>query len=407
MSNAPSHDEAALVQQAQAGESAAFAELVRATQSKVLRITRAVLGDVGEADDAAQEAFLRAWQHIHSLTPPHHFEPWVAQIARNTARNMARRRRRAAKHAALAPPTHHDDGLADRIAATVRALAQLPPPLREAARLSYLAGHRQHEVARRLNVPLGTVKSRLANSRRLIRERTDVMSHTTLHTPHRVMPPITITDRPGEHMRVPLRGYGLAFGSVLDVGDVEFVGFYDYPGGVLTGITQTEVRRAVELCGRRCFEVHVTSSECDPPEPAELDYFQVRDDGTHWLLRVRNSQTPDLCPDVNPDVITDPPTPPAYDSAAPAPNTDMRVVDLTIGDAKKGRCLAVLERGDDSTAAELFYQPTGRCVLHRRYVAPDAAYGDYPHLPPDDTRDIHGRLYRHWYDSVLLTTEGC
>ena len=405
VSNVPSHDEAAWVRRAQAGEADAFAELIRKAAPKALRVTRAVLGDIAEADDAVQETFLLVWQRLHSLAEPYHFVSWVSQIARNTARNMARRRRRTMRNAAfatsvaLATPDHHDDELTDRIAATVRALAQLPPPLREAARLSYLVGHRQHEVARRLHVPLGTVKSRLANSRKIIRERMDTMSSA----PDRVIGPITITQRPGESMRVLLRGYGLAFGSMLEVGDVEIVGFYDYPGGVLTGITRTEVRQVTHLCGRRCFEVRITSSQCDPPEPVEVDYFQVRDDGIGWLLRVRGSgETPDAFPDVNTDVHTEQPTPLRRDTAAPAPNTDMRVVDVTVGDESKGRCLAVLERDDDGTAAELFYQPDGRCVLHRRYVGPDATYGDYPHLPPDDTRDIQGKPYRHWYDTVLL-----
>ena len=66
-------DQAALVQRAQSGDTAAFAELIRQAQPRVLVVTRAVLGDGHEAEDAAQEAFLRAWQKLGNL--------WVYDMA--------------------------------------------------------------------------------------------------------------------------------------------------------------------------------------------------------------------------------------------------------------------------------------------------------------------------------------
>ena len=214
-----------------------------------------------------------------------------------------------------------------------------------------------------------------------------------------LIPAIEISDRPEETMRVPLRGQGMVFGSILEVGEVEVTGFYDYPGGVRTGVTRSEVRRTLNLCGHQCYEVLSVSSDCEPPEPAELDYFEVREDGIHWLLRIRSGEP---FPDVNPDVIDEPVTPLCYDTTHPGPMCQMRVVDLRVGDTNRGRCLAVLEWEEDGTAAEMFYQPDGRNVLHRRYVGPDAKYGDYTHLPEDDVRIIEGKAFRHWYDTVLL-----
>ncbi|KKK79107.1 hypothetical protein LCGC14_2836830, partial [marine sediment metagenome] len=331
---------------------------------------------------------------------PYRFIPWVTQIARNAARNMARRRHRPRLGPAVAVDSGLSEDLAEKVAHAIDALASLSPPLRETARLSYLSGHKQYEVAKRLGIPLGTVKSRLANSRRQIRERMDAMSHSDCS---RVVPSVEIRDRPGETMRVPLRGQGMVFASVLEVGEVEVMGFYDYPGGVLTGITRTEVRRMLDLCGHRCYEVLNVSSECEPPEPVELDYFEVRDDGIQWLLRVRGGES---FPDVYPDVVTEPITPPYYDTAQPSPTCQMRVVDLRVGDTDRGRCLAVLEWDRDGTAAEMFYQADGRNVLHRRYVGPAARYGDYEHLPADDIRTINDQPYRHWYDTVLFEPSG-
>lgn len=310
---------------------------------------------------------------------------------------MARRRPPTRDAATIDRAQAERSDLAERVAEAVAAVAGLSPRLREASRLVYLAGHRQAEVARRLGVPVGTVKSRLANSRKLIRERMDAMSNSD-HS--RIVPPIDVEEIRGAAMRVPLRGYGLAYGSVLEVGDVETMGFYDYPGGVLTSVTRTQVRRRVELCGRPCFEVLVTNNECEPAEPAALEFFEVSEQGTRWLLRVRQGEaSPNACPEVS----SEPLAPVAYDTAEPTPNINMRVVNLRVGQIDRGRCLAVLEWDEDGTAVEMFFQPDGRCVLHRRYVGPDARYGDYAHLPEDNPRAIQSKAFRHWYDTLLLT----
>ena len=215
------------------------------------------------------------------------------------------------------------------------------------------------------------------------------------HDSRRVVPSIEIRERPGESMRVPVRGQGLVFGSVLEVGDIEVMGFYDYPGGILTSIDRTQVLRTVNLCGRQCFEVLKTTDASDPPEPPELNYFEVRDQDVRWLLRIRAGE---VYPDVRPEVITEMTTPRWCNSD----QQHTRVVDLRVGETDRGRCLVVLLIDDDGTAAEDFHQPDGRVVLHRRYVGPDAGYGDYEHLPADPMRMINDKPYRQWYDTVLL-----
>ena len=389
-------DDADLVVAAQAGDLGALTELVRRHEMGTRAVARALLGREQDVEDATQEAFVRAIRQIHSLGSPHRFGPWVRQIARNTARNMRDRRRSVVsiEQATVAAPAS-DIELAERVAATIQALSRLTPPVREATRLAYLVGHRQRDVASRLKVPVGTVKSRLATGRRLIREGVNDM---TAGSPVNLVPLIRVEDRPGESMCVPVRGYGMVFGSVLEVGDVEVMRFYDYPGGVLTSTDRTEVLRRVELCGRECFEVLTTSVDCDPPEPNVLNYFEVRDDAIAWLLRVWADP---VRPRVSPEVITEPTEPRHYDSATIEPPNTARVVNLYVGDIDRGRCLAVMQVGGDGTAAEMFYNREGRQVLHRRFVGPEATYGDYRHLSGEPVRPIQGKDYRHWYDTVL------
>ena len=131
-----------------------------------------------------------------------------------------------------------------------------------------------------------------------------------------------------------------------------------------------------------------TTSEAEPPEPSELNYFQVHEDGIQWLLRIRCGQP---YPDVRPEVLTEPITPPYYDTARQSVMCRLRVVDLRVGDINRGRCLAVFE-----------LDPDGRQVLSRRFVGPDARYGDYEHLPADTTRLVNDQAYRHWSDTILF-----
>ena len=212
-------------------------------------------------------------------------------------------------------------------------------------------------------------------------------------------PRIEIAEIGGESMRVPVRGYGMTFGSVLAVGDVETMKFYDYPGGVLTSTDRTEVLRETALCGRMCFEVLTISVDCDPPEPNVLNYFEVRESEIAWLLRVRADA---VRPEVYPDVVTEPTVPRCYDSGEMAAPHGGRVVNLRVGDVDRGRCGAVLLVSEDGTAAETFFNGEGRQVLHCRYVGPNAAYGDYGQLPDDTARVIEGQRYRRWYDTVLI-----
>ena len=216
-------------------------------------------------------------------------------------------------------------------------------------------------------------------------------------------PPIRFQDLPGASMRVPVRGYGLYFGSVLEVGDIEMCKFFDYPGGILTQTVKSEVRRKVNLFGRECFEVLIQHTDCEPPEPDLLDYFEVREDGIAWVLRLLADAT---YAKVRNQVSSEPAAPLFYDTDHTQPNAVWRAVRLWVGDKDRGQCLAVVEEpGRRGTPAEVFYAADGRVVLHRRYVARHAApspYYDFDLLPQEPGFSISGTSHRLWYDCVLV-----
>jgi RNA polymerase sigma-70 factor (ECF subfamily) len=127
------------------------------------RLARSLLA--GDEDDAVQEAFLSALRRPPDLSRP--LEPWLRTVVSHQAANRARheRRRRTREEQALLPagPGSPEDGLAEREIHRLlaEAVAALPEPHREAVQLRYFDELSSPEIAARLGVPAGTVRSRV------------------------------------------------------------------------------------------------------------------------------------------------------------------------------------------------------------------------------------------------------
>jgi RNA polymerase sigma factor (sigma-70 family) len=85
--------DAELVRACRRGEKRAFVEIVARHQAMVCGVAFAILNDFAASEDAAQEAFLTAWRKIQELREPDRLRAWLAQIARNAARETQRSRR--------------------------------------------------------------------------------------------------------------------------------------------------------------------------------------------------------------------------------------------------------------------------------------------------------------------------
>ena len=132
-------------------------------------------GDVNLAEDAAQEAFIRAWQRLSTYRPRSPFRNWVYRIATNAAVDALRRERETVDIDALSLPTPYEGPETalvgeERDERVRQAVLALPPAsravlvLREYEDLSY------REIANTLGIPIGTVMSRLNYARNRLRE---------------------------------------------------------------------------------------------------------------------------------------------------------------------------------------------------------------------------------------------
>jgi RNA polymerase sigma factor (sigma-70 family) len=131
------------------------------------RVARRILGDSAAAEDIAAETLSRAYAHWDRIWELPYREAWIVRVATNLTLNACRRRPRAFRSHDL---SHHDDATATRLALAA-ALQALPVRQREVIVLRHLAGLSEPEVAERLGVSLGTVKTHLRRAKVALRGR--------------------------------------------------------------------------------------------------------------------------------------------------------------------------------------------------------------------------------------------
>jgi RNA polymerase sigma-70 factor, ECF subfamily len=164
--------EDALVQAARGGDERAFAELVSLYGRMVISVGYAATLSEAEAEDVAQETFLAAWRGLPRFRGECAFSTWLYRLARNHASDRLRRTMarppQGGRHAVadVAAPSREDHRAQAR--AVLAAAGALPPDQREAVLLRELQGLSYEEIAEIQEVPLGTVRSRIANGRRAI-----------------------------------------------------------------------------------------------------------------------------------------------------------------------------------------------------------------------------------------------
>lgn len=155
-----------------------FGARVSENQRRVFRIAYGVLANAADAEDVAQEAFLRAYQKFESLREPDKFKAWVNRIAFRLALNRQRgQRRRAVRDTAwhVSESGTEVDGaknadqqiLLDQLR---REVENLPEKLREVLQLSLVEDMEAEDVGAVLGIPAGTVRSRLHTARKLLLE---------------------------------------------------------------------------------------------------------------------------------------------------------------------------------------------------------------------------------------------
>jgi len=181
-------EEGSLVRRLKARDERALQELYDALAPWVLGLAYRILHDEDEAEEVVGDVFVKVWRHVHKHDPRRGpLVPWILSITRNRALDELRRRRRwwrkadrweqaqgtdeeagdRAPHEAAVPgwPLHRE---------VHAALAALPDELRRVVTLAYFEGLSHSQIARRLQQPLGTVKTRLRAAHRKL---TDQLGH--------------------------------------------------------------------------------------------------------------------------------------------------------------------------------------------------------------------------------------
>lgn len=181
------HDEEMLVAKARSGDPAAFEELMRRSASASKRLAVSILRNTDDAEDALQEAFSKAWEHVPRFQGDSKFSTWLTRIVVNQCLMHLRRVKRNPsvpfdEHPAEddrtsvrlqdnAPGPELDLGREEMIAAVRREVGRLPKLLREPLEMRDIQEQPIDEIAARLSLTVPAVKSRLLRARAELRAR--------------------------------------------------------------------------------------------------------------------------------------------------------------------------------------------------------------------------------------------
>jgi RNA polymerase sigma-70 factor (ECF subfamily) len=173
--------EAELVERARRGDARAYEEIVRMHQGIAFRTAYIVAGNAADAEEAAQDGFVKAWRALGRFRTGAPFRPWLLQIVANEARN---RRRSAGRRAGLAlraaaleevsggaAPSPEAESLSrDERERLLDAVNGLPEEARLVVSCRYFLGLSEDETAAALGLRVGTVKSRTSRALERLRE---------------------------------------------------------------------------------------------------------------------------------------------------------------------------------------------------------------------------------------------
>ena len=165
-----------LIQRARRGDAEAFGELVTLHQTSVFNVCYRILHERAEAEDMAQETFMRAHERLNTFDDERSFGPWIRRVAANVCLNHLESRRVTAP---LDEERDADESQRPETQAEVRerseqirgALSSLPAHYRVVVELRHYQELSYDEIAAELNIPLSDVKSHLFRARKILAEK--------------------------------------------------------------------------------------------------------------------------------------------------------------------------------------------------------------------------------------------
>ncbi len=299
-----------LVERARAGDVDAYAEIVRRFQDMAYGYAYSILGDFHLAQDAAQEAFVRAYRDLAKLREPAAFPGWFRRIVFKYCDRIRRRRPRAAMSLDATPGDVPSNAAGPVEAAQRRelrrsvlaAIRALPQHQRTVTTLFYIDGYTVGDIADFLETPAGTVKRRLHDSRKQLKERMMAMvadelkghalpegfSHMIAKLtrfPQRE-PEIRISPaEPGQGTVTYREG---AFLEPLVEGGEALLAWYDWPEKELTGTACPRVIGKERVGGMECYRVRIPDFDPERRWTYDHEWYWAVDGGKLYFVAKSN-----------------------------------------------------------------------------------------------------------------------
>ncbi|MFR9651156.1 MAG: RNA polymerase sigma factor [Rikenellaceae bacterium] len=177
-------DDSTLVQRTLDGDRSAYGELVSRHREMVYRLLTTRIGSNTDIDDLMQESFIKAYINLHRFDPRYSFGQWLYTIARNTAVDHFRRRSDDLTIDDYTMPPSDDGDPEQRVInqekgeEIARCMDSLSPRHRQLFVMRFIDGFSYEEIAQKLNIPLGSVKTNIHRARKqmtkLLIEREDI-----------------------------------------------------------------------------------------------------------------------------------------------------------------------------------------------------------------------------------------
>ena len=164
-------DDEIAIEKCRNGEREAFRHLVEKYQRQAISHATAILGSREDALDAAQEAFIDAFRAVKQFDSSRPFYPWFYVLLRNRCFKLAARKRETESIDETVIVAPNSTAQSERILALENALRSLDMEDREIVTLKYFDGLSYNELAERLQIPKGTVMSRLFHARRKLQAK--------------------------------------------------------------------------------------------------------------------------------------------------------------------------------------------------------------------------------------------
>ena len=421
-----------------------FEKMLRDVSSGVERFVRYRLPSQTDADDVLQEVYLSAYRNFSGLKNKDAFKPWIISIARNKCNDYFRVK--AAQMEISIEELSQQELSAGRLGISVvhtvrETLDRLGDKDKQILYLYYWKELPQTEIAKILDIPVGTVKSRLHTAKRNFKDKYPYQTQkpkgdTTMQKLPEYIPDYTIERLDAEPFRVrweELQGWLI----VPRVGQKLTWGMYDFPERKRTEYTEMEVIGKAEVHGIE--GVEVVAMQYDPADyyrTGALDRVerrfvaQLTDTHSRYLAETHMEDSVRKCytfldgeaflnnwgfgedncgneVDLHPKGLLQ------REGNCVSGTIPREVVDVvgryrvTIGGKSYDTvCVMDIECYNDAVASEQYVDQNGRTVLWRRFNRDDWAIDRFGGKPwsekfPDNERiTINGETYVHWYDCI-------